>query len=232
MPEIVNVLLPVTVTVWVTLNAAGDTPLIVTVLPVASPWLLVVVTVAVDEAPVRVTEVTGIDVVSPNIDAAMLVFAVEKSLSACLSDLSQLALPLGHHVYRRRGLPVAPLAPVKVDVRFSSRSCCATPPFSTTSPSGESNALRGVPMGAFLKKPPRLSGEVVVFFLVQKLMAVGDRKPVPAELMAGCGFGLALSPITRPPELPRISWYCFRLPSQRGAPEESGRNMPRKIWFR
>src|SRR5450830_301287 len=59
---------------------------------------------------------------------------------------------------------------------------------------------------------------------VQKLRAHSAMKPV-WSLMASVE-----SASTRVLALP--SWYCFRLPIQRGLASGSGRNMPTYSWFR
>ena len=75
---------------------------------------------------------------APNAAEEMPPLAVENSLLGWVRSVLQL-LPAGQYVYIRRGfVPEVLPEPVKVAVRFSLRNCCAAPPFSTTSPSGES----------------------------------------------------------------------------------------------
>ena len=62
--------------------------------------------------------------------------------------------------------------------------------------------------------------------MVQKLLAHGAGNPVSGLIAA---WPLASPSTTLPPEL--ISWYCFRLPYQRGWILTSGRNIGTKTWF-
>src|SRR6476661_2567107 len=106
----------------------------VTMEPVLKPWLPEVVTVTV--VPERWIDCTGTVSDEPNEIAAILLLLVEKSLSTWVRSFWQLAVsPSGQYVYTRRGFTVVPLAPSNVAATFCLRSCCATPPFSTTSPS-------------------------------------------------------------------------------------------------
>src|SRR4051812_32723165 len=100
------------------------------------PWLPLVVPVTV--VPLRFNAVTLIDVDAPNADEEIFVFAVAKSFFASVSEVTH-PLPAGQYVYNRRGFVVAVLLdPTKVAAMLSLRICCAAPPFSTTSPSGDS----------------------------------------------------------------------------------------------
>src|SRR6476659_5454613 len=120
-------------------------------------------------------------------------------------------------------MPLMPLYP-----RYASRNCCAAPPFSTHSPSGESYGPPD-PLASKYQKPPVPAGVAVVgasggaltSFLVQKLMASGWAKP--DEPAAGWS---AESTRNRLPTSFTANLYCLRLPSQRGRPPPSGRNTP------
>ena len=100
-----------------------------------NPWLPLVVTVAT--VPLRTIDWTGTVTVDPKEAAAILLLLVAKSLSWCVRSFWHKAgaLPSGQKVYTRRGLSGLPLLSSNVAVRFCLRNCCATPPFSTTSPS-------------------------------------------------------------------------------------------------
>src|SRR5882724_3683407 len=109
--------------------------------------------------------------------------------------------------------------------------CCAAPPLSTRSPSGESNpfAVASVVLGSFAQKPLGGSAQTGVVH-VQKLIASGVIKQV-VELSATTP---ALSPNFKSLAAgsDEINWYCFKLPNHLGLPFASGRNMPMNIWFR
>src|SRR5436305_1469151 len=87
----------------------------------------------------------------------------------------------GEHVYMTRDAWLAAKAV---------RSCSAAPPFSTTSPSGRSEADGGVPLWLLAQK---------VLVADQKLFALGEMKPV-------AGLTAALSTESARKSAPLESW--------------------------
>src|SRR6185295_5964250 len=96
-----------------------------------------------------------------------------------------------------------------------------------------SDPLAGEPLGLLIQKSR--FGQPATATLsprrVQKLHAAGEMKPVPG-FTASVGGDFASASEMEPVVVSSANLYSFRLPSQRGLPLPSGRNMPMYTWFR
>src|SRR3954471_24617781 len=119
----------------------------------------------------------------------------------------------------------------------STRRRSAAPPFSTRLPFGASWSLPTSVVGDVPSGGPRKDQKPCVpvvaasasYVVVQKLVALFEMNPVLR--FTACALLASISCSAPVTEL-APSWYCLRLPSQRGLASESGRKTPMYTWFR